>query len=130
MNNLHVVLLKKKINSKYILALINSALVNFYFQYLNPETGEALAEVKKETVEKLLIKNTTNQQPFITLVDKIIQQKHSGKDTTALEAHIDQMVYALYNLTYDEACMIHGNTTWMRKKDYEAFVHDTEKKAV
>ncbi len=29
------------------------------------------------------------------------------------------MVYALYNLSYDEACMIEGNAEWMAKEEYE-----------
>ncbi|MEI7422596.1 MAG: TaqI-like C-terminal specificity domain-containing protein [Prolixibacteraceae bacterium] len=96
MNNLHVILLKRQINSKYILALLNSSLLNFYFQYLNPETGEALAEVKKETVEKLLIKKAIDQQPFITMVEFIIQLKKSNKDSSFFERLLDAMVYELY----------------------------------
>ena len=65
-----------------------------------------------------------NQKPFIILVDKIIQKKQTSKDTTALEAKIDQMVYALYNLTYDEACMIEGNTDWMAKEAYEHLLQE------
>jgi hypothetical protein len=39
--------------------------------------------------------STTAQQPFIKLVDKILQAKNNGKDTTALETKIDTMVYQL-----------------------------------
>jgi hypothetical protein len=40
----------------------------------------------------------TAQQPFIKMVDKIFQAKKNGKDTAALEAQIDTMVYQLYDL--------------------------------
>ena len=42
-----------------------------------------------------------NQQPFITLVTQIFaaKKKDPQADTSALEKQIDEMVYALYNLT-------------------------------
>ena len=98
MNNLHVLSIKSNtLNLKYILALINSKLLNFYFQYLNPETGEALAEVKKETVEKLLIKKTKEQSPFIKLVDYVLIIKKSNRIIALFfERIIDAMVYGVH----------------------------------
>lgn len=83
--NTHVINQKPGMDLKYILALINSSLLNFYLQYLNPETGEALAEVKKETVEKLLIKKAKDEKPFITIVEYIIQLKKNNKDSNFFE---------------------------------------------
>jgi hypothetical protein len=40
------------------------------------------------------------------LVDKILQAKKNGKNTAALEAQIDTMVYQLYDLTADEIKII------------------------
>jgi len=57
MNNLHVITTERDGYSlRYVLALLNSKLLDFYYQCLNPERGEALAEVKKENVGKLPIK--------------------------------------------------------------------------
>uniref|UniRef100_UPI00286A23FF Eco57I restriction-modification methylase domain-containing protein n=1 Tax=Flavobacterium sp. TaxID=239 RepID=UPI00286A23FF len=108
LNNTHVINQKIKVDLKYMLALINSTLLNFYFQYLNPETGEALAEVKKETEEKLLIKKAKDQKPFITLVDKILsaKEKDPKADTSKLEKQLDEMVYKLYELTEEEIAII------------------------
>ena len=105
--NTHVVNAKDGTNLLYILGMLNSKLVNFYFQYLNPEIGEALAEVKKETVEKLPIKMSDNTQ-IVEFVDEILKMKKGNNkaDTTILEAQIDQMVYALYNLTEEEINII------------------------
>jgi Eco57I restriction endonuclease. len=104
LNNTHVINQKLNIDLKYILALINCSLLNFYFQYLNPEAGEALAEVKKETVEKLLIKKPRDQKPFITLVDKILLDKEENPeaDTSQLEKKLDTMIYNLYDLNQEE----------------------------
>lgn len=109
MNNLHIVNSKdEKYNLKYILAIINSKLMNFYYETLNPEKGEVLAEVKKQNVEKLLIKiaNNKTQLLFIQRVDEILTFKSQGKNTTALEQQIDDMVYKLYQLTYQEVKII------------------------
>lgn len=113
MNNMHVITQKnKEFDLKYILALLNSRVLDFYYQTLNPEKGEALAEVKKENVEKLLIKNIPlqEQQPFITLVDQVLaaKQRDHAADTRALENEIDWRVYALYGLTEEEIAIVEG----------------------
>ena len=97
MNNLHVLNIKnQKPSLRYILALLNSTLLNFYFQYLNPETGEALAEVKKENVEKLLIKQPMDEKPFVYLVNYILLFKIQNQNAIFFERLIDAMVYELY----------------------------------
>jgi len=40
--------------------------------------------------------------------DKILESKKQGKDTTALESVIDQMVYELYGLTEEEVRVMEG----------------------
>lgn len=111
LNNTHVINKKSNAELKFLLALINSKVLNFYFQYLNPETGEALAEVKKENVEKLLIILPKDQKPFINLVDKILDAKKANPnaDTSKLEKQIDELVYKLYDLTEEEIKIIEGN---------------------
>ena len=41
-----------------------------------------------------------------------------------LEKEIDLIVYKLYQLTYDEACIVEGNEEWMSKEEYDAFTLD------
>lgn len=56
MNNVHVgVVTDSDFDADTICGLLNSDLLNWYFHYLNPEMGEALAEVKKANVAKLPI---------------------------------------------------------------------------
>ncbi len=111
MNNMHVIHSKSnEFNLKYILGLINSNLLNFYYHSLNPEMGEALAEVKKENVEKLIIKKASDKKKkgIIGLVDKVLSTKKSNPldDTTALETEIDARVACLYNLTEEEYALV------------------------
>jgi hypothetical protein len=127
MNNLHVINTKdKSYNLKYILAIINSRLMDFYYETLNPEKGEALAEVKKENVEKLLIKllDPDKQIPFINLVDYLLYLNE--KDSPAIFTHtanvrlashiqdvLDMMVNELY---FEEHMKVKG-------LDVLAFLH-------
>ena len=111
LKNMHILSTKdEKYDLSYILALINSKVMYFYYQFLNPEKGEVLAEVKKENVEKLPIKviSLSAQQPFISLVEKILEGKKTGADTSAWEEEIDKMVYALYDLTPEEIGIVEG----------------------
>jgi adenine-specific DNA-methyltransferase len=56
------------------------------------------------------IKKSTDQQPFITLVDQILSAKaqNSKADTSQLEKKIDELVYKLYELTDEEIAIIEG----------------------
>jgi hypothetical protein len=108
MNNLHIITLlpKSKIKLKYLLALLNSKLFDFYHQCLNPEKGEALAEIKKENVGKLPVKiiSMKEQNKFVKLVDEVLELKstNSQSDTKILEDKIDEMVFEIYNLSQKE----------------------------
>jgi hypothetical protein len=39
-------------------------------------------------------------------MNKILEGKKAGQDTSHLEHQIDVMVYHLYGLSYEEACVI------------------------
>ena len=74
------------LNLKYILSLLNSKLLDWYYWTINPEHGEALAEVKAFHLGLLPIKkiDTEQQKPFIELAEKMLNlntdlQKLSSK---------------------------------------------------
>ena len=48
------------------------------------------------------------QQPFIKLVDEILEKKKLGQETCSQENKIDAMVYQLYDLTADEIKIVEG----------------------
>ncbi|WP_246863037.1 Eco57I restriction-modification methylase domain-containing protein [Dolichospermum sp. UHCC 0315A] len=112
-NNVHIVLKKDDtFNLKYLLSILNSKLIDFVYTSINPEKGEALAEVKAFHLGMLPFYplSTKDQVPFIHIVDKILTAKKSDPkaDTTALETEIDQLVYQLYELTAEEIKIIEG----------------------
>jgi type I restriction-modification system DNA methylase subunit len=99
---------------RYILGLINSALLNYFFQSMNPERGETLAEVKKEHVEKLPIMNVPAKQQaaIIGKVDEImaLKKKDTAANTNELEREIDFLVYEVFNLTPAEIELVERAT--------------------
>ncbi len=99
------------LNYKYILALLNSKLLSFY---KTKNSGSAkkddFTQITLGDIRQLPIPiiESANQQPFITIVDKIIEDKKEGKDTKALEEKIDTLVYKLYDLTEEEIKIVEG----------------------
>jgi len=95
---------------EYLLALLNSRLMDWWYQKLIPEKGRIFAEVKVVNLEQLPIKNISseNQQPLIPLVSQILSLKkeNPAADTSALEREIDALVYRLYGLTEEEIGVI------------------------
>jgi adenine-specific DNA-methyltransferase len=97
------------LNSKYGSVLLTNIRAGDYHIY--PE------HIRNLPIPKISEKQ---QKPFITLVDKIIKDKQQGLNTTPLEQQIDNMVYKLYELTFDEVKMLHPDF-WMTKEEYENF---------
>ncbi len=95
-------------NVLFLTAPLNSKLSFWYLKQMGSLLSSGGFEFRKIYVEQLPIPKipSTAQQPFITLVDKILTAKAQNQDTTALETQIDKMVYQLYKLTVDEIKII------------------------
>jgi hypothetical protein len=99
----------KEIHPKYLTALLNSSLINFTHKYL-------YLDIEKEVFQKILIENCKrfpikkiplkDQKVFISLVDKILEAKEKGKDSSELEKKIDTLVYELYEISTEEQKLI------------------------
>lgn len=97
----------EKINLKFVLGILNSKLIDFYYNYLIPEKGKAFAEVKGMNIKQLPIfskKNIQLEEKLTILVDQILSLKkiNPQADTSNLENDIDELVYKLYELTPEE----------------------------
>ena len=102
----------KIINLKFLLGLLNSKLIGFYYKTNNPQTGKIFAEIKPVVIKSIPIPDISAelQQPIITLVDQILSAKkeNPAADTSELEREIDLLVYGLYGLTEEEVNIIDG----------------------
>lgn len=124
LNNMHVLVPHSEEPSLYyLLGVINSKLLNWYYHTLNPEVGEALAEVKKTNVARLPIRpvnfsnpdDRTRHDRLAMLVERMLSlnreltSARTPQEKTALErqieatdGQIDRLVYNLYGLTENE----------------------------
>jgi hypothetical protein len=97
---------------KFLLAILNSKISEWYFNLIGTTTGMGTSRWKKYKIELLPIRepdqNTENN--IVELVDRIIQRKKTdpAADTTALEREIDVLVYGLYGLSAEEVAIVEG----------------------
>ncbi|WP_027402152.1 Eco57I restriction-modification methylase domain-containing protein [Aphanizomenon flos-aquae] len=105
--------------NKYILAVLNSPVSDYYIRKLGVTRNGGYFEYKPMFVEQLPVPQISaeKQEIFIKKAEKIIPLKSQGKDTTALEQQIDNMVYKLYELTYEEVKIIDPENT-LTEKEY------------
>jgi len=115
LNNLHVLAPRATcVNIHGILGILNSRLMTWCLQAMNPEAGEVLAEVKKEFVELLPIPDPTELAALDKICAILVGLKKS-KSSTVIERQIrmrlkqvDVSVYSLFQLTPSEIAMIEG----------------------
>lgn len=107
-DNLYTVISESSEYSEYVLlALLNSKLLNWYYQnILNNEVGEALAQVKRWHLGVLPVPsfNSSLFERLEGYVRQILSLKEidSSAKTIELEDCIDRLIYKLYDLTEDE----------------------------
>jgi type I restriction-modification system DNA methylase subunit len=70
------------LNIKYVLAILNSKLLNYQYQKLNPESGRVFAQVKIDYVNELPIKliDPAAQNPFIEKVEIMLTKSKELDD--------------------------------------------------
>ena len=93
---------------KFLLAILNSQFTNWYFlNFLSDGINFYPNDAKQLPIPRI---TAPKQRPFIRLVDRILQAKTAdpAADTSAEEAEIDRLVYALYGLTEAEVAAVEG----------------------
>ncbi|KAF5435064.1 Type I restriction-modification system, DNA methylase subunit, partial [Candidatus Methanophagaceae archaeon] len=129
-DNLHIILPQDcNYNLKYILGILNSSFCDFCYRAINPEKGEALAQIKKQHLGQLPVRTIDFSNPeevaqhdkLVALVDNMLelQKKHRdarmeqdkelyGRQIKLVDAQIDRLVYDLYGLTEEEMKVVEG----------------------
>ena len=97
------------INHKYLLGLLNSKLIEFWLKKKGKMQGDNF-QLDKEPLLDIPIHKPTEikQNLIITLIDQILTLKKDNQesDTTILEQQIDNLVYKLYDLTFEEVKVV------------------------
>jgi hypothetical protein len=93
---------------KYLTALLNSKLCHYQLFENAPKTGMGDLIISVQALEPLLVYYPTNKEEQVIekILNKILDLKLEGEDTTILEQQIDNLVYKLYELTYEEVKII------------------------
>lgn len=95
---------------KFILALMNSKLMNYVYTNKFKSTKTVFSEIQARSVKELPIPkiSKSTELEIVELSGRIIELKKGNSATTELENQIDQLVYQLYNLTEEEIEIIEG----------------------
>lgn len=111
----NIYLLNDRISIKYLLALINSKVLRYYWIEKFSDSKETFPKIKKRPLEALPIVEAScnTQQRIASIVDSIINSKNKK-----YESEIDTIVYRLYNLTYDEVLIVDPETP-ITREEYE-----------
>ena len=104
-------------DNKFVLAILNSKAVNYYFKFYNQTNHVPIGEVRKIPFPDSTL---VQRNRLISIVDEIfsIRRTSLNTDTLLQEQEIDRIVYHLYGLTYDEVLIVDPETP-ITREEYE-----------
>jgi len=114
-DSVNVALLKETFvpQLNFLIGLLNSSLLNFYYREISQEGGRVLAQVKPQRIRSLPMPKVSSEQqkPVERLVERILtaKQRDAEADVSALEREINELVYAFYGLTPEEVAIIENS---------------------
>jgi len=126
-DNLYTIVSRSpKASLEVLLALLNSRFLTWYYQNIvNPEKGEALAQVKRTHIAQLPVPQTdaTRGAKLSALVRRILtlhrreesarhpqEKERLRREIDAVDRQIDRLVYELYGLSEEEIGVVEGST--------------------
>jgi hypothetical protein len=126
-NTIHTTILREGVQGvdlKYILALLNSKLLSFYYRKLIPEAGQLFSQVKLVHLRRLPIKKIELQvqKEFVTLVDALLRayqvpiNQRSKEEIQQIDLLLDRKVYELYGLEESEIQRVEEDYPYLRTR--------------
>lgn len=87
--------------NKYLLAILNSKLADYYIRSLGVTRNGGYFEYKPMFIEKLPVPiiSEKEQRPFVKLIEEI---EKKGRTDSIIESKIDTLVYQLYGISKEE----------------------------
>lgn len=103
------------IELKYLLALLNSKMMDFYYE----SVYGGFIDVYPNNLKELPIFNPPkkSQKLFVSKVENILKLRKEENITENQEKELDILVYKLYDLTYDEVKVI-DKDFWLSEEEY------------
>lgn len=108
---------------EYFLGILNSNLVWYFLKNTGTVLANGYFRFMPRYVKEIpiYIPNSTQEKYIVEKVNKILIDKESGSSTIQLEQNIDNLVYKLYNLTYEEALIVEPELAErLSREEYEA----------
>lgn len=107
----------KEFSLEYLLGVLNSKYALNWFYTYGKKRGAGV-DIGVDKLRTFPLAENPNKK-IESLVKEIIAKKELGKNTSSLEQQINNLVYKLYELTYDEVKVIDPEIS-LSKKEYEA----------
>lgn len=105
-----------------VMAILNSKLASFYHFNHSPKASKgAFPKILVQDIKDFPIPLPSDdlKSKIIDKVAVIVSNKENRKDTVNDEAEIDNLVYHLYGLTYNEVLIVDPKTS-ITREDYES----------
>ena len=108
----------KDFDPKYVLGILNSKLMNFYYSFIGKKKGNVYEYFKGPLKKIPIIKPNHKNEQLISRVSRIIEskkkyfiEKNSSelKKIQILKIEIDELVYELYGITDEEKAIIESS---------------------
>jgi hypothetical protein len=100
-------LVSENLSLKYILGILNSKVLEYYFKFIGVMTAGGAFTLKKATIEEFPIPDENdNLNKIEKLVNKVLDFKKDKLDSSKYENKIDALVLHLYNLTESEMLLV------------------------
>jgi hypothetical protein len=87
---------QQKVPMEYIVCILNSRLIKFYYQTISMEKGRPMAQTDIETLESLPIK--VKDVSAVNELYKKIQSNLDGGTTVNITGDLDKIIYSVYGL--------------------------------
>ena len=92
----------------FLLIFLNSAIIDWYFRLISVQLGEKAVRMFTIYVENIPIPylSIDQQEPFVNLAKRIIENKKINQSTDYLEKQADYLIYKYYGITEKEIQVI------------------------
>ena len=107
-NTLHgTTIINDKYNEKFVLGVMNSKIITWYYRNSIPETGKVFAQIKIALLGTLPIIdiNKISEKDVELIVNQVEKLMKNGDDIEAKRV-IDEVIYRFYGLTPEEIALV------------------------
>ena len=118
----NVVITNVDFDTKYILALLNSRIMQFIWKEIYPEQKDVFPRLKKEQLIKIPIPYVSPEvQKILSNCVKLILGNHDEDKTLEMENTINILTYKLYGIEWNEVISLDPETN-LSQKEFDSYV--------